>query len=277
MMDRDQLAILLGQPNLPVYLKKVDQELKNLSSSGPASLKRSLGQITGRGGKRLRPALLITAAASSGKSINSQIITAAVAVELVHLASLVHDDILDNTRIRRDQPSINKLEGAQSAILVGDFLLAKACAQAAAVSQAAGVTLADTIATMAEGVALELDSDGVKPLSRKYLEISQKKTAALFSTAGRLGGISAGLSSRDIEALSRYGDDFGMAFQIIDDLVDQDIPKVLTAQALDKAQFYNAKAVAALKGLKASPATVGLAKLPGFYLDWAIKSQNAIV
>jgi heptaprenyl diphosphate synthase len=144
-----------------------------------------------------------------------------VAVELVHLGSLYHDDVMDEATTRHFVESVNARWGNLQAILAGDYLLAKASEIAAGLGTEVAGLLAATIARLCEGQLTELqDTFNAARTEERYFRSIAGKTAALFATACRIGGIVAGLPRDRIEALTTFGRAYGMAFQIVDDVLD---------------------------------------------------------
>ncbi|HEY8525227.1 MAG TPA: polyprenyl synthetase family protein [Acidimicrobiales bacterium] len=216
----DQFARLFGIPDLADRLAAVDdciaRELaRDDAVLGPASLR-----MAATGGKRLRPLLTIVAAAL-GDRFDERVVAAAAAVELVQVGSLVHDDILDQAATRRGKPTINAVEGLDHAVLAGDYILARAGELAASVSQEAAAALAATLGALCEGQALEMrDAFDPDRAVESHLRSIHGKTAALFACACRMGALAADVSERNTTALARYGEAFGMAFQVLDDVLD---------------------------------------------------------
>ncbi|MGH9117777.1 MAG: polyprenyl synthetase family protein [Acidimicrobiales bacterium] len=174
------------------------------------------------GGKRQRPAMAVAAAATGGAElVTDDVIRGGVAVELVQVGSLYHDDVIDEAGTRRDVESVNARWGNLVAILAGDFLLARASEMAAALGTEVAGLLAATIGRMTSGEMVEIR--GAFDLDRSeesYLASIAGKTAALFSASARIGAIVAGLPRSEIDALTAYGQNYGMAFQIVDDILD---------------------------------------------------------
>ena len=145
----------------------------------------------------------------------------AVAVELVHLGSLYHDDVMDEARTRRNVESVNARWGNLVAILAGDFLLARASEIAASLGTEVAGLLAATIGQLCEGQVRELaQTFDVARDEESYLASIRGKTASLMSTACRVGAITAGLSREGIDAVTVFGEKVGMVFQIVDDILD---------------------------------------------------------
>jgi heptaprenyl diphosphate synthase len=176
------------------------------------------------GGKRGRPAFAIGAAATAAEAmapVPDDVVAGAVSVELVHLGSLYHDDVMDDATTRRTVESVNARWGNLQAILAGDYLLAKASEIAASLGTEVAGLLAATIGRLCEGQVLELQHT-YNPLrtEESYLRSIEGKTASLYATACRIGALTGGLPRDHVEALTTFGRSFGMAFQIVDDVLD---------------------------------------------------------
>jgi geranylgeranyl pyrophosphate synthase len=217
----EELATLLNIPELPAYITKTEQLIKDILTVSDSTLHGASLRLVEAGGKRLRPFFVIAAASSQGGYIDDNVIACCAAIELAHIGTLVHDDIIDDAEVRWGISTVNAKEGVSSAILVGDYLLALAAAEAATVSKEVAYLIAATIAEMCDGQSQETsDNYNVDRSIESYRKTIYKKTAALTSAACRLGAICAGLSDKQVMALSKYGEAFGMAFQITDDLLD---------------------------------------------------------
>lgn len=205
-------------------LRRVEARLRALAT---AMSDRRLAQMTldaiEAGGKRLRPALALSAAMAVGgvDAVDERVVDAAVAVELLHLASLFHDDVLDSAELRRGRPSANALWGNHAAVLGGDALLAVAYRVAADLGAAELRRLADTLTALCSGQVAESASqfDFRRDVAR-YEAAVRGKTAALLSTSCWLGAVTAGAPVRLADALGRFGAELGVAFQIVDDVLD---------------------------------------------------------
>lgn len=173
-------------------------------------------------GKRLRSQLLYGAARVLGSPPNPNLARAATLVELLHNGTLLHDDVMDHARIRRNRPSVNRLWGDAVAILAGDFLLATVMDLALQTGIPAIITTAvDTLIRLVEGQMLEIQQQGNLGLTEDtYLEIIRKKTASLMMAACRMGASMAGGNPEEILSLERFGLHLGLAFQMLDDLQD---------------------------------------------------------
>ncbi len=172
------------------------------------------------GGKRYRP-LLAQVAAELGNNAGPEPIEAGVSVELVHLGSLYHDDVIDEAETRRGIPSVNDNWTNTVAILSGDFLLARASEVAAPLGEEAVALIARTYATLCEGQVRELIyTDRVDHGPAGYYSVIGGKTASLIRTSARLGALTGGADSDTIEAISDWAWEMGMVFQITDDVLD---------------------------------------------------------
>jgi len=173
------------------------------------------------GGKRLRPALALTAASLGGTEVSRETLLGGVSVELVHLASLYHDDVMDEATRRRSVDSVNARWGNLVAIVAGDFLLARSAEIAASLGPEVAGLLAATLARLCQGqvaevrAAFQIDRD-----EKDYLGAIANKTAALMSTACRVGALTAELDRTQVDDVTAFGEYFGMVFQIRDDVLD---------------------------------------------------------
>lgn len=188
------------------------------------------------GGKRLRPILTIASAAASylsssitenalestsSISIPKEVLLGGVAVELVHLGSLYHDDVMDEATSRRKVETVNARWGNLVAIVAGDFLLAKASGVAADLGAEVSSLLAGTIAKLCEGQVIELqDAFNLNRTESSYLQAISGKTASLMATACHIGALLAGVPNEKIQHLKSFGESFGMIFQLRDDILD---------------------------------------------------------
>jgi heptaprenyl diphosphate synthase len=211
----------LDLPWLPDALTRTEVRLRESVAAEDPYLTEIAGHLIGAGGKRLRPVLTMVAAAAGGVPVNEDIITGGISVELVHIGSLYHDDVMDEADTRRGVASVNARWGNLVAILSGDFLLSRASELAASLGTEVAGLLANTIGRLCEGQVGELKTAFSVDRSIAAYEASiNGKTASLLSTAARIGGIVADLPRDQIEALTAYGDNYGMAFQLIDDVLD---------------------------------------------------------
>lgn len=189
-------------------------------------LAQEAAQLLGSGGKRLRPSLLLLAARlgqGSGAQDHDEVIKAAAAAELIHMATLIHDDLIDGASQRRNAKTIHVVWGAKPAVLAGDYLFAHAFSLLGEIGKPNVVKhMADAVSGMCEGEMLQNDMlfavDRVH--EEEYFGRIGKKTALFVATVCRVGGMLGGLSEVEQEALYRYGWEIGMAFQMRDDILD---------------------------------------------------------
>jgi len=177
--------------------------------------------LVNAGGKRLRPLLTLASAKLFGYTGPYHIHLAAV-VEFIHTATLLHDDVVDESTQRRGRPTANRLWDNKSSILVGDYLFSRSFQLMVETGSLRVLDiLANASATIAEGEVLQLTaSQNLATTEETYLKVVRGKTAALFSAATEVGGVIAGAEEAHVTALFAYGDALGIAFQIVDDLLD---------------------------------------------------------
>ncbi|MCR9155680.1 MAG: polyprenyl synthetase family protein [Rhodobacteraceae bacterium] len=173
------------------------------------------------GGKRLRPMLTLAAARMCGYEGDNHVKLAAT-VEFIHTATLLHDDVVDESEKRRGRPTANLLWDNKSSVLVGDYLFARSFQLMTETNNIRVLhILSDAAATIAEGEVLQMTAaQDLRTTEDIYLQVVRGKTAALFSAATEVGGVIADMNEAQIKALFDYGDALGIAFQIVDDLLD---------------------------------------------------------
>jgi geranylgeranyl pyrophosphate synthase len=213
-------------PATHALLADVEARLLAQAKSRDPRLGAWTAESIAAGGKRIRPLLLLTAfAACGGDALGAQAqrdaVDSAVALELVHTASLVHDDIMDEAVERRGKPSIVAAHGRDGAILVGDYLFTQAFALAATLPKEAMAITADACRRLCEGQLREQEllASG-KPDRERYVAVIRDKTAALLAAGCAIGATMARAPDATVQALYRYGDAIGHAFQVLDDLLD---------------------------------------------------------
>ena len=207
-------------------LGRVEDALRVAVSSDDPLLRDVASHLVEAGGKRIRPRLTLSAAYAAaadgtGAPASPEAITGAAAVELVHLGSLYHDDVIDEAETRRGVPSVNARWSNIVAILAGDYLLAAASERAASLGADVAMLLATTIGDLCRGQVLELQH--LFDASRSeaaYLSAISGKTASLFATSCRIGGMVSDVSPSTLSALTAFGQHLGMCFQIVDDVLD---------------------------------------------------------
>ena len=194
---------------------------KECLSQGDGLLEQVLSGLRKRGGKRMRPLLIMLTAKNFG-DVNSVTQNAALGLELLHTASLVHDDVVDESDERRGQPSVNSAYNNKVAVLVGDYILSTALNRVALSENNEIVQeLSELGRILAAGEILQLSNiSNQEILEDVYYQVIEKKTAVLFEGCCRLGAISAGTSPELIEKAAKFGHNIGMIFQIRDDIFD---------------------------------------------------------
>lgn len=171
-------------------------------------------------GKQIRPALLFLATRLTGGKVTSEVIKIGGVLELIHTATLVHDDLLDGATLRRRVDTVHKRWGERPAILIGDFIYSRAFQLSTEVPGMAQV-LSVTSHTICEGELLQVGTRHDSEISEEiYFEIIRKKTAVLYAVACELGGVFSGLGPEECDLMWSFGMDLGMAFQIVDDCLD---------------------------------------------------------
>jgi heptaprenyl diphosphate synthase len=223
------LAESLDMPLLPEHLEQIQARLVDFVATDNSYLQKPLTRILKRHGKMLRPALVLAVAGSQKATFDNKMTMGCIAIELLHIASLVHDDVIDEADIRHNQPTISHKEGVDTAILVGDYLIAQAYAAAAESAEGVPAIIAEALRAMCDGQALETaDTGNLERTITRYNRAIQGKTAALISAACQIGTTLAHSPDAYIEAFSDYGNEFGLAFQIMDDILDLfSTPKLL--------------------------------------------------
>jgi len=227
-------VVRAGGPRLAALLDRTEARLVELAAEHGATLARHATATIAAGGKRLRPLLVFLAAGEGAdEAAQARLVRAAVAVELIHSASLVHDDVLDAAALRRGAPTVVAAAGRTMATATGDLLFSRAFAELArggeledvrALSAAASALAAGELMQRADafdaGVALE-----------RYVLRCELKTGSLFEAACRLGAQGAGLPGDHADALARFGRRIGLAFQLLDDVLDVSGPASRTGKA----------------------------------------------
>ena len=205
-------------------LRRTEDELRKVVESDDPFLTEVARHLIDAGGKRVRPALAITASLVLDEDPDVAlwaVIRGGVAVELVHQGSLYHDDVMDDAETRRTVQSVNARWGNLEAILAGDYLLARASEIAADLGTEVAGLLAATIAALCEGQVREVrHAFNVDRSEEAYLASISGKTASLLATAARIGALVADHSRDVVDAVTDFGHNYGMAFQVVDDLLD---------------------------------------------------------
>ncbi len=217
--------------HVPGLLARVEERLVTLARGHGPELGHHAGQTIDAGGKRLRPLLVILAAGPRAAG-RPELIAAAAAVELIHSATLVHDDVLDGASLRRGVPTVWARGGRAMAVATGDLLFSRAFAELTAAGSLQAVqALSRATSALAEGELLQRQDawDATVPVAR-YLLRCELKTARLFEASCRLGALAAGAPAEQVAALGAFGRGIGIAFQLLDDVIDVAGPASLTGK-----------------------------------------------
>ena len=216
-------AVLLAQMFEPVRedLRLVEREFARHVQSQIAVIPAMGNYIQDSGGKRIRPAVLLMAARMCGCTYDRAVLHAAV-LEFIHTATLVHDDIIDESDLRRGRQAVHSRWGNDVTVLLGDFLYIKSMSLALTQDRLDIIRLlCDVTLRMIEGEIYQLTKNGVVDLSEdEHFDIIRRKTAYLFAGCAKIGGMLGASTPQQQDALWEYGLNIGMAFQIVDDLLD---------------------------------------------------------
>jgi len=226
--DRVLALVEAGGAHVPALMTRLEERLEALAGSHGALLAEHAGATIRAGGKRLRP-LLVFLAAGRLDGDDDGVVRAAVAVELIHSATLVHDDVLDAAALRRGRPTVVAAAGRAIATATGDLLFSRAFAELAANGRADEIrVLSDASSALAEGELLQReDAWNVDVAHERYLHRCDLKTARLFQAACRLGALEGGGPA---EELGEFGRRIGLAFQLLDDVLDVSGPAERTGK-----------------------------------------------
>jgi heptaprenyl diphosphate synthase len=201
-------------------LDRVEEELEKAVVADSDLLSATARYLLQAGGKRFRP-MLVLLAGYFGDPADPRLIPGSVAIELTHLATLYHDDVIDESDDRRGVPSANARWDNTVAILTGDYLFALASEMSADLGPEVCRLLARTITVLCDGQIREVDAAGrVDQNEEGYLEVIRRKTGSLIATSCRLGGMLSDAAPADVETLGAFGESLGLAFQLSDDIMD---------------------------------------------------------
>jgi len=233
----------LGLKNLVgSKLDDVSRQIKHKLASEINLIHKMTDYHVKSGGKRIRPLLTLASAKLCGYEDGNRDINLAACIELIHNATLLHDDVIDSSDLRRGVKTANSVWGNQSSILVGDYLFSR-CFEMMVEdgSQEILKLLSSTSSRIAQGEVLQLEYKGeVDLLEETYFNIINMKTAALFAAATRVGACIANKSKKEKDALESYGKNLGLAFQIADDALDYFSTKTIFGKEIGK-DFYEGK------------------------------------
>jgi geranylgeranyl pyrophosphate synthase len=211
-------------------LARTEELLEEIASEHGAALGQHASSTLAAGGKRLRPVLVFVCA---GAAESTELVRAGAAVELLHMATLVHDDVLDRAPMRRGRPTVFWSAGRDAATATGDFLFSRAFGQLAATGSAAAVrALSDASSSLARGELMQRDDAFATDVTEeRYFVRCTLKTGKLFEAACRLGAVLGDPGEEAADALGRYGDRIGLAFQVFDDVLDLSGPPDQTGKS----------------------------------------------
>lgn len=227
-------SLPIGDPvlaeTLTDRLALVEERLRDAVTQPDRLADTASRHLVNAGGKRVRP-LLTLLAAQLGEGQRPEVIDAAVVVELTHLATLYHDDVMDSAPVRRGAPSAHEVWGNQVAILTGDLLFARASGIVAGLGPEAVRIQAATFERLCLGQLHETvgPPPGADPIAH-YLQVLSDKTASLIATSGRFGAMFAGCPADVVSTLVAYGEKVGVAFQLADDVIDLTVDPALTGK-----------------------------------------------
>ena len=213
---------LSALPSVRERLEAVDAEVHRLAAGSVVpGMDTATRHLLATGGKRMRSVLLLLVHRTFGGTAGGGEITGAAAVELVHVGSLAHDDLMDDATERRGVPTVNATWGTSMAVMTGDRLLARAGQAALSVSPQVADELIQALVELIEGQTLEMtDAYDLDRTPERALRSISLKTGALFRAGCVIGALCAGVQGEQLERVRRYGDRFGLAFQVLDDLLD---------------------------------------------------------
>jgi len=220
-------------------LDNVNQQIKYKLASEISLIHKMTNHHLKSGGKRIRPLLTLASAKLCGYSQGSRDINLAACVELIHNATLLHDDVIDASNLRRGMKTPNAIWGNQSSILVGDYLLSR-CFEMMVEDGSIEILklLSSTSSKIAQGEVMQLEYKGEADiLEETYLNIINLKTASLFAAATKVGACLGDKSKKEKDALESYGKNLGLAFQIADDALDYFSTKTIFGKEIGK-DFY---------------------------------------
>ena len=200
----------------------LDQEIEKQLSSDIELINNISQYIVNSGGKRIRPLIVLLSARACGASDLERIVKAAAMIEFIHTATLLHDDVVDNSDSRRGIKTAHQSFGNESTILVGDFLYSRAFQIMVQINHMGIMeVMSDATNTIAEGEVLQLINSGNPKINKEqYLEVIYRKTGKLFEAAMVVGGLLSNQSQKVLNTLQLFGKELGMAYQIVDDVLD---------------------------------------------------------
>jgi geranylgeranyl pyrophosphate synthase len=258
-MSTGAVAEVLEVPGLQAYVDAVEIALVEAVGRPDGEVAGAGAETLRSGGKRLRPMLVYLSAPIGGRERRG-LVAAGCAVELVHMATLVHDDQLDAAKLRRGRPTVWASRGEAAARATGDYLFARAFAELCTTGDMRSVTiLSDACLALAKGEILQREQSGnPKTTPEQYLERCRLKTGRLFSAAAMLGGGLGGLAAHAVERLGDFAVALGLAFQIADDILDCDGRPDTTGKPLGTDLLDGTVTLPLLLGASRDPAVAGV-------------------
>lgn len=225
-----QPILALAGEHVARLLVRTEDLLTDIAAGHGAALGEHASSTLAAGGKRLRPVLVFVCA---GTTESADLVRAGAAVELLHMATLVHDDVLDRAPMRRGRPTVFWAAGRGAATATGDFLFSRSFAQLAATGNAAAVkALSDASSALARGELMQReDAFAYDVTEERYVERCTLKTGRLFEAACRLGAVLGDPGEESADALGAFGDRIGLAFQLFDDVLDLSGPPDQTGKS----------------------------------------------
>jgi geranylgeranyl pyrophosphate synthase len=227
------VATILDVPGISTYLDAVEERLREVVARDGGEVAAAGAETLSSGGKRLRPMLVYLCAPPSGRE-RPGLVSAGCAVELVHMATLVHDDQIDAAPLRRGRPTVWRTRGPRVSTASGDHLFARAFSELVTTGDMRAVTaLSEACLALARGEILQREQAGdAETTPEQYLERCRLKTGRLFASAATLGARLGGLAAGETERMAQFGVALGLAFQIADDVLDCDGDPDTTGKAL---------------------------------------------
>jgi heptaprenyl diphosphate synthase len=212
---------ILAMPSVTEDMGRFEPLLADSVTIGDDFLDQITTHLIAAGGKRIRPLLAVASATGGTRPASEADLFGGVSLELMHLASLYHDDVMDEAEMRRNVESVNSRYGNIVAIVAGDYLMARSAAIAASLGVEVATLLADTLALLTRGQVSEVRTAySVTRTIDDYYEAIGGKTASLMASACQVGALTAGHSGDQLEALGEYGTELGLVFQLRDDILD---------------------------------------------------------
>ncbi|MEW6608919.1 MAG: polyprenyl synthetase family protein [bacterium] len=213
-------------------INEIEAVLKEKTLSDIEFLFNSSSYILKSGGKKLRPVLLVLSAKACNFNGGKRYINLACALELIHTATLIHDDVIDEATLRRGKQTLNSKYDNKLSILLGDYLYSKAVGLIISDGEKRIMEIvADTVSQICEGEILQTLKANTLPKEHEYLNMVEKKTAIFFSACCKIGGLISGVSQQTVDSLASYGLNLGTAFQITDDILDLISDEVKTGKS----------------------------------------------